>query len=149
MVLMGLITVFIKIRQQKTNYFLVKANGWFAVILLVAASCIHWDEMIANYNLARKDTIALDVKFLLTLSDKALPVLENNKEVLGLKIITTQDSEGDFLYRGSLSYKEVFERRKMNFFNTQKKYSWLSWNHSDAYTKQQLALTKLSYLINK
>jgi len=140
MVLMGLVTVFIKIHQQKTNYFLLKVNAWFAILLLMLASCIHWDETIAGYNLARKNYLPLDVKFLLTLSDKTLPLLEKNQDVFNIKQPGLQNSEGDYLYRSNLSFKQVFEQRKSGFFTRQKNYSWLSWNHADAYVKKELTM---------
>ena len=106
------------------------------MILLVAASCIHWDETIASYNLAHKNTVPLDVKFLLTLSDKTLPLLDKNQDVLEAKEIV--QGEGEYLYRSGLTPKELFEMRKKDFFEKQKTYSWLSWNYSDRYVKQNL-----------
>jgi Domain of unknown function (DUF4173) len=148
MVLMGLITVFIKIHQKKTAYYLLRVNGWFAIILLVAASCIHWDETIASYNLARKNTIPVDVKFLLTLSDKTLPLLEQNPDVLDSKADTIR-AEGEYLYRSALTPRQLFEERKRNFVDEQKKLSWLSWNVTDAYVKNQLIKTVIISSLNE
>ena len=148
MVLMGLITVFIKIYQRKTAYYLWRVNGWFAVVLLVAASCVHWDETIAGYNLAHKNTIPLDVKFLLSLSDKTLPLLEKNQDVLDTKKEPVQ-GEGEYLYRSGLTPKELFEIRKKEFFEKQKTYSWLSWNAADTYVKKNLANTVITSSLNK
>jgi Domain of unknown function (DUF4173) len=139
MVLAGLATVFIKIQQRKTAYYLLRVNAWVAIIILVISSCIHWDETIAKYNLARKDTITLDVKFLLTLSDKVLPVLEKNMDVLDRTGPAQGNTEGEYLYRSSLTQRQVFENRKKAFSATQKQYSWLSWNVSDDYVIKQLA----------
>lgn len=138
MVLVGLITVFIKIQQRKTAYFLWRVNGWFAIILLVVASCVHWDETMARYNLARKNSIPLDVKFLLTLSDKTLPLLEQNQDVLA-DPKPVVNGEGTYLYRSYMTPREVFEKRKKDFFNRQQDYSWLSWNFSDATVKARLS----------
>ena len=138
MVLMGLITVFIKIHQRKTVYYLWRVNGWFAVVLLVAASCIHWDETIASYNLAHKNIIPLDVKFLLSLSDKTLPLLEKNQDVLQGKI-NQVSGEDEYLLRSTQTEMEIFEMRKKEFFEKQKTYSWLSWNATDDYVKKHLS----------
>ena len=148
MVLMGLITVFIKIHQRKTAYYLWRVNGWFGIILLVAASCVHWDETIARYNLAHKNTIPVDVKFLLSLSDKTLPLLEKNQDVL-IDHRPAVDGEGEYLYRSQLTPLEVFEMRKKDFFATQKTYSWLSWNGSDAYVKKNLTKLVITSSLNK
>ncbi len=138
MVLMGLITVFIKIHQRKTGYYLWRVNGWFAIVLLVVCSCIHWDETMAKYNLAHKNTAPLDVKFLLSLSDKILPLVEKNQEILIEKTDSVK-GEGEYLYRLPLTLRQVFEERKKSFLDEQKKYTWLSWNGTDAYIKKYLA----------
>ena len=143
MVLVGLFTVLIKIHQKKTAYYLLRVNGWFAIILLVAASCIHWDETIASYNLARKKTIPVDVKFLLTLSDKTLPLLEQNPDVLDSKTDTIR-GEGEYLYRSVLTPRQLFEERKRNFIDEQKKLSWLSWNVTDAYVKSKFQFNTIT-----
>ena len=147
MVLMGLITVFIKILQRKTAYYLWRVNGWFGIVLLVAASSVHWDETIATYNLAHKSTIPLDVKFLLSLSDKTLPLLEKNQDVLVDKPIVK--GEGEYLYRSQLTPRDVFDLRKKDFFTAQKTYSWLSWNASDAYVKRNLPKSLITSSLNK
>lgn len=147
MVLMGLITVFIKIHQRKTAYYLWRVNGWFGIVLLVAASCVHWDETIARYNLAHKSTVPLDVKFLLSLSDKTLPLLEKNQDILIDKRIV--QGEGEYLNPSQLTAPEVFEQRKKEFFTSQKTYSWLSWNASDAYVKKNLPKSVLTSSLNK
>ena len=138
LVLAGLVTVFIKIHQRKTTYYLLRVNAWFAIIILVTASCIHWDETIAKYNLARKNTIELDVDFLLTLSDKVLPVLEKNIDALDRKSTDDKNKEGSMLYRSSLTPKQVFEERKLDFYNQQKAHTWLSWNVADDEIKSEL-----------
>lgn len=145
MVLFGLITVFIKIHKRKTGYYLWRVNGWFAIGMLVVASCVHWDETIASYNLAHKNNVPLDVKFLLTLSDKILPLLEQNKDVLSAKT-TVINGEGELFYRSGLSPLQMFEMRKQDFFEEQKKYTWLSWNASDNYVKKNLESTGISKL---
>jgi Domain of unknown function (DUF4173) len=148
MVLMGLITVFIKIHQRKTTYYLWRVNGWFAVLLLVIASCVNWDETIAGYNLAHKNSIPLDVKFLLSLSDKTLPLLEKNQDVLNGKPKSLSD-EGDYLLRSTQTAQEVFQMRKNEFFEKQKTYSWLSWNATDAYIKKNLSKPVITSSLNK
>ncbi len=137
MVLMGLITMFIKIHQRKSTYYLLRINGWFAIVLLVASSCIHWDEQIANYNLSKKSTIPVDVHFLLTLSNKTLPVIERNQDVL-MSGSTIPQSDAEFVYRSYLTPAQLFAQRKNKFFEEQKKYSWLSWNAADEYVKKNL-----------
>lgn len=138
MVLAGLITVFIKIQWKMSAYYLFRINAWFAMVLLVISSCIHWDELIARYNLSRKSTIPLDVKFLLTLSDKTLPLLDQNRDLLEHPTFLLNDSESESSYQTVLLPLEFLDKRKMAFLATQKDYSWLSWNLADYQTKKLL-----------
>jgi hypothetical protein len=148
LVLAGLITVFAKIHNLKTTYYLLRINGWLAIIMLVVCSCINWDELIAKYNLARKDTIALDVKFLLTLSNKTLPLLQENIAVLQ-QPAQIRGGEGEYLYRSSLTPLEVFENRKKDFMAEQGQHSWLSWNMADESVKRKLTVLAHTSLISK
>ena len=139
LVLFGLLTVFIKIKQIKTTYFLLRVNAWFVIIIMVVASCLHWDETIASYNLARKNTIPLDIKFLLSLSDKTLPLIEANKDVLDKNIVTPIAVDVLDTVLPALTQKEVFEKRKVEFIKTQAGYNWLSWNYADQYVIKLLS----------
>jgi hypothetical protein len=114
MVLIGLTTVVVKIAQKRTAYFLFRVNAWAGIIVLVLASTIHWDEFIAGYNLQRKDKVPLDTEFLLTLSDKALPLLDKNAT--------------DF-------QPQQLQDREALFLKKQEQLSWLSWNYADDYTR--------------
>lgn len=120
MVVIGLATVFVKIWNRKTNYFLFRVNAWAGVVVLVLASTIHWDGFIARYNLQRKTEVELDVPFLLSLSDGALPVLHKNMAVL---------TDAD---------KIQLKEREQAFIARQQAYTWLSWNYADASSKQYL-----------
>ncbi len=137
LVLTGLITVFIKIQFHKTTYYLFRVNAWAAVIMLVICSCVHWDLWIARHNLARKGTIPVDVNFLLNLSDRTLPVIEQNKDVLDTAFLRKMN-EVDYIYQARTTPAEYFNMRKKTFFEEQEKYTWLSWNVADAYVKRHL-----------
>ena len=134
MVLTGLFTIFIKIHNTKTTYYLLRINAWVAISLLVFASFFNIDETMAEYNLERKSFIPVDVSFLLSLSDDILPLLENNRDVLKVN--------GDsFYYKGSHynSAINLFEFRKKEFLEKQERYTWLSWNAADAHIKKFLS----------
>ena len=143
MVIAGLLTVFLKIHYTKTTYYLLRINAWAAIVLLISATTVHWDYTIAKYNLERKSSIPLDVPFLLSLSDKALPLIEKNKDVF------EKDNHTWIYYHGKeINYNAVdfYEYRKKEFLNEQKQYTWLSWNAADAYVKQALMTNQLSLL---
>lgn len=132
MVISGLLSVFVKINFTRTTYYLLRLNSWVAILLLVIASTVDWDVTIAKYNLARKTTIPIDVPFILSLSDRTLPLLEKNKDVF----------EKDTIGRSPAL--QLFENRKKMFFKEQQRYTWLSWNVADAETMQALKPAPMS-----
>lgn len=121
MVLVGLITMFLKIYKKKSTYYLFRVNAWAGVCLLVMASCIHWDEMIARYNIKHANEADLDYEFLFTLSDKVLPILEENKTLL-------------LAHTANLRFnsEEALTWRIKSFQTSEQAHTWLSWNYSDA-----------------
>ncbi len=141
MVFIGLVTMSIKIWQRRTTYFLLRVNAWAGIVVLVLASAIHWDELIVGYNLKQKDNIELDVPFLLSLSDKTLPLLDRNRAVLLQKqqavqqstLVPTEDTD---ICSGC--YIQQLEQREKAFLASQRQLSWLSWNYADEQTIRYL-----------
>lgn len=125
MVLVGLVTMFLKIYERKTTYFLFRVNAWAGISLLVVSSCIHWDEVIARYNINHQSTVALDYTFLFSLSDKTLPLIYENKVAL----LANKNA-----FNGNLhDCRDKLDNRVAFFMNAHSYYSWLSWNGSDQY----------------
>ncbi|RZL32550.1 MAG: DUF4173 domain-containing protein, partial [Pedobacter sp.] len=80
--IIGLFTVYIKVAKKKTLYYLLKVNGQNWYILLIVFGMFNWDSLIVNYNINSRNEIALDVKHLMEMSDKTLPILAKNRELL-------------------------------------------------------------------
>ena len=148
MVLIGLISVVVKVNKRKSIYYLLRMNAVAAIIVLVLASAIHWDELIAGYNLSRRDKVTLDVPFLLSLSDKTIPLMEKNLDAL--KQYSLRDAEKLKQYTfyvpgGDELYVQQLKNKEQQFVKKQAMYSWLSWNYADNYVKQYLAYLSTSH----
>jgi hypothetical protein len=148
MVLIGLISIVVKVSKKKTIYYLLRVNAMAAIIVLVVASTVHWDELIAGYNLSRKDKLDLDIPVLLSLSNKTIPLLEKNIAFLQLQ----QDKapakiERDFYAAGACNtcYVDLLRYKEKQFLEDQSAYSWLSWNYSDSYVKRYLTYLSTSH----
>lgn len=135
LVLTGLVTTFIKITWKKTTYYLLRVNAWAAVVLFVITTTIDWDMLIAKYNIGHSDTIKVDVPFLLSLSDRTLPLLDANMPLLKQREAEL-NSHDTYLARCSNCVEKIIQDRKNNYMQEQQAYSWLSWNYTDAVTKK-------------
>ncbi len=131
LVIAGLITVFLKVRYAKTTYYLLRMNAWCVVFLLAAGSTVQWDVFITQYNIEHRKTAPLNLPYLLTLSDKVLPVLDANLPVLKEreKELNTQNIN---LGRCSDCIESIIAQRRNSYMEEEKKYSWLSWTYTDA-----------------
>ena len=121
--LVGLITLFIKIREAKTSFFLLRVNSWNAYALLIVMSLINWDVVIAKHNVHHDLKKNIDVEFLLTLSDKTLPIIAANWERF--------DLEDRYNYRFRQNYKSYLNNRIQHFIQRKESTTWKSWNYSE------------------
>jgi len=109
----------------------LRVNAWCVVVLLAAGSLVQWDVWIADYNIAHRKSVPLNLPYLLTLSDKVLPSLythlpelkEREKEL---------NTTGIYMGRDNASLESVLRERKDAYLKEQQQYSWLSWNYTDA-----------------
>ena len=124
-------------------------NGAIWYLLLLVSGTINWDVFIVNYNIEKRNTATLDVRYLMSLSDKTLPTLIENKEILkkylspstspysidgaATKTIIIDSIKINKQIKQSLS--ETFEvdlaKRTENFKTNQEKISWLSLIYRD------------------
>jgi Domain of unknown function (DUF4173) len=140
MVLVGLVTIFIKIQYKKTGYYLLRVNAWAALVLLVFGSMINWDAYITTYNIAHRSTAPLNLPYLLTFSGKNLPALEENRQLLRQRE-KELNSANIKLERCTDCIDAILDARKNNYLKEQNTYTWLSWNLADAAIKKQLEAT--------
>ncbi len=136
LVFAGLLSVFLKIRYVKTSYYLIKLNASVAFAVLILSACVQWDVVIARYNLEHKEVIPVDVAFLLSLSDHALPELQQYKDFFNRPQTTLQRQY--YLDYDTGKPAAQLEKRIEDFLYPPKTYTWLSWNLADAKAKGRL-----------
>ena len=124
--LTGLVLMFLKIRNRKTTFWLLKANTAAVLAMLLLMSSFSWDYAIAKFNLSNPEKNKVDVEYLLRLSDDALPVLDKHRDVLNRVYFERRGFFSD--PRDGL---EEYSSRVDMFIEKQNRYSWLSWNLAD------------------
>ena len=124
-VIVGLITLYFKINKAKTTFYLLRVNSWAVYGLLLIMSSVNWDMVIVKHNIKYTQEKNMDVSFLLSLSDKTLPVIYENRHRLNLQGYNQYNSR---------SNGETLEMRIEAFMEKSKDRSWKSWNYCDART---------------
>jgi uncharacterized protein DUF4153 len=128
LVFAGLITMILKIKDQKTFYFLLHRNAWIAYGVFIISSFVNWDVVITNYNLSSKTKNEIDYSFLISdVSDKNIYLLlEHEKN----NLLPKQKNE---------TIKYAIKNKKNTFLKKQENLSWLSWNRANQYNLDYLA----------
>ncbi len=119
LVVAGLVTLFVKVRERKTIYFLFHRNAWILYTVLLLVSAVNWDGLISRYNLTANTRGPLDRTFLYyDISDKNLPLL--------------MEYEREYLQKtGRPYFKKGIEGKQRRFASEQEDLTWLSWNYPD------------------
>ncbi|MDJ1480056.1 DUF4173 domain-containing protein [Cytophagaceae bacterium YF14B1] len=125
----GLFTLYQKISQKKSFFYLLRINSWAAYAMFILLTLINWDVFIVSYNLQHpKLNSKIDLEYQLTRSDKALPILVKNRTKIQdiLSRGKIHDSK-----RNQISMNEYLYYRIEKFQKEYQEYTWLSWNYAD------------------
>lgn len=125
LVVVGLITLVLKIQNKKSLFYLLKTNTWALYIGFVLFAIPDWDSFIAKYNLKHYPDAFVEASFMLTLDEKAFPIIDQNKAIL---------NQADSLNTYRFFYDDYdieFDRKVEEFVDNYAKKSWLSRNFKD------------------
>lgn len=145
----GLITTYLKISAKKTTWYLFRANGWVAFIVLVLFACQNWDSVIAKFNLSKSTTP--DKYYVLDLQSPA--ILPELLKLRNTNIPIVDESSGE-LYSMNSSWVEVTDyyrppyyredylqelhKRVYQFLIDWENSDWQSWNLGASKTANEL-----------
>ena len=132
--LYGLYTVFVKVNQQYSTFYLLRRNTYAMFVILILASLPDWDSMIARYNFNHADKAFLHLDYMSTLSDHSLHILDVPVEEIR-SATAGQEQRFDLNeridYMTPEQYAERIKWRKDSFRKRWERRGWLSWNYAD------------------
>jgi hypothetical protein len=129
LVLIGLITTFIKVLKAKSNWYLFRTNGWLFYGVLLISCFINWDLLVTDFNINRAEQKhkSLDVNYLVTLSEKNIPQLLSLSD--SLKVQTSYEDEWGRSYDYNYyydNYKPALHYKLYCFLDEMQKREWQS-----------------------
>lgn len=131
-VLLGIITIIIKVSQRKTTFYLFRTNALAAYVIILLSALVPWDLLIANYNFRHYDRSFLHFDYLSTLSPTALPALD--KELSELRAMQVrQDVLFPFeeAYMSADEYHDVIREKKQAFKERFEQKTWQEWTWAE------------------
>ncbi len=134
MTLYGLYALFLKIRNRKSLFYLLRTNSWAVYLILIGLAVVDWNPIIARYNLshyAQARPEYIDLNYVLSLSDSAIPTMMEYRTVFS-NATNPKITSVPFFER------KLNEKIK-HFKETQASLSWCSWNVADHRTSDFIA----------
>lgn len=139
LVLVGLVTLYLKIRDRRSFYHLLRVNAWAAFAALIGLTTVNWDGVITRYNLGHWNKGEIDVDNYLAMSDKVLPILYANRAAVEEQIQKHVTNETVWISRTSMSaFAPDLEAKRIAFLRRWEDRDWQEWNRADAGTWSQL-----------
>lgn len=134
MTCIGLIALFLKIKNKKSVFYVLKFNSWALYILLFIMAAFNWDIIVVRYNLSMTEVAQIDKYYLLSFSDKTLPILQVNREKLEE---LSENSHDDYRDYSNNTIEQL--NRRISGYKYKKhssKETFLSWNYADDQTSK-------------
>ncbi len=137
--LYGLYTVFVKVREQKSPFYLLRMNALALYLVLTVSSLFNWDSIIVRYNLGRAGTAFFEFDYNSRFADKALPQLDRELSFYESVAKAQKIRLGlEDLQMSPAQFHEEISRRKTEFTQRWQDRHWLSWNLPEHRAYEQL-----------
>ncbi|HRZ76729.1 MAG TPA: DUF4173 domain-containing protein, partial [Bacteroidales bacterium] len=145
--LYGLYTVAMKVKERRSLHYLLRRNSLAMMVLLVLASLLNWDNLIARYNVRHADRAFLHLDFMATLPDRSLPLLDIPPaalERIHARQVVLFPFTGRTYYMDPEEYTLRIKKRKAEFIERWESTGWLSWNYAEYRAYRRLMNTTVS-----
>ncbi|MBX2980385.1 MAG: DUF4173 domain-containing protein [Flavobacteriales bacterium] len=140
LVLVGLFTLFRKIRSCKSFFHLVRVNSMVAFFSLVLLTTVDWDVLIVRTNLQHPNAGEIDIDNYLDMNDHVLPLIYADLSKVEQQIHQHQRNEVRWVDQlDPYVFNKQLDQRKARFQRRMAEQRWQEWNWADHRTAQRLA----------
>lgn len=149
LVIVGLISIMIKVARCKTMFYLFKVNSYAFMVVLSLSALVNWNIVIAHYNFAHSNSAFIEYEFMARLDNSALPYLTKTRSELeeidrqqqqAMKFDTRQD-----YFITSKKYEILIKMKISDFINKYENQNILEWNIADEWAYRQLVKSGFAY----
>ena len=138
--IIGLITLFIKLQQNKTVWFLFRYNFASLFVVLILSSAFDWDRIISTFNINRAKQMveisSLDKNYLLDISEGNIKALYEIKNLAGFEVDSVYSYDyyrNDFSfdrnnYDNNLSNSSALDCKVFDFLKSDAQGDWRSYS---------------------
>ena len=139
LMLVGLVTLYMKIERRRTLIYLLRVNGWAAFVALVGLATVNWDGVIVRYNLAHWNQGEIDVDNYLAMSDKVLPLLYADLPKVEVQMTKHRGNRVRWVeHLDPDAFRAALDRKRARFLERYGRQDWRSWTFADQRTYEAL-----------
>lgn len=140
LVLVGLVTLLFKVRDQRSLYYLLRVNTWAAFTVMVGLTFIDWDSFIVKVNLRHSNPGEIDIDNYLAMSDKVLPLLYANLDLVEQQMECHRHNRVRWVENlDPFAFRTLLDGKRDAFLERYRTQHWQEWNWADARTYHALA----------
>jgi len=145
LVLVGLVTLYLKIRGRRTWYYLLRVNGWAAFVVMVGLTTVNWDGLIVRFNLAHWNQGEIDVDNYLAMSDKVLPLIYADLPKVEAQMAHHRENRVRWVeHLDPGTFRMDLDRKRERFLRRYSEQDWRSWTLADRRTFEALKAKQLA-----
>jgi hypothetical protein len=142
LVLIGLVTLFVKLRERKSFFYLVRVNGWAAFAVLVGLTLVDWDSFIVRTNLRHTNPGEIDIDNYLAMSDKVLPLLYADIDLVEEQMARHRNNRVRWVENlDPLEFRRALDAKRDRFIQRRSDQRWQEWNLADERTARYFITT--------
>ena len=128
----GLYTLYEKVKNNRSQAFVLYRNSWVVYASLLLFSLFNWDLAITRYNLRANTRGEIDARFLI-------------EEVSDKNLFLLYQCRGRLLEKSTLDEKELenaLHKKWLGFETRRQSSTWRSWNYAEARNEYFLVKAK-------
>jgi hypothetical protein len=139
LVIAGLISFIIKIKKDRSVFFLHRVNSWAAYFLIVLVSFVNWDKVIVNFNLQHSNPGQIDIDYYLSVRGNAFPLVYKNAALIKTQMEAHKRNPVTWVYHLDFTgFRHTLDEKAKSYLKMRAERSWVSWNLADAEAVAQL-----------
>lgn len=140
LVVVGLITLFLKVRDRRSLYYLLRVNAWASFAMLVGLTTVDWDSFIVRANLTHPNPGEIDIDNYLAMSDKVLPLLYANLDLVEKQMARHRGNRVRWVeHLEPQGFRDALDAKRDRFTERVSEQHWQEWTWADARTAKSLA----------
>jgi len=139
LVLIGLITLFRKIRDRLSLFHLVRVNSWALFVMLVALGLVDWDRVIVRHNLHHDNPAEIDIDNYLAMSDRVLPLLYADLDLVERQMRKHRmNAERWVDHLDPVAFRAALDKKRRDLLGRMEAGDVRSWTWGGARTRREL-----------